>query len=42
MLPVAHVAHWLWILYLPPILIVAGSIVRNTIRERRGNDGEDS
>jgi len=41
MLPVAHVGHWLWVLYLPPILIVAGSILRNAIRERRGDDGED-
>jgi hypothetical protein len=38
MLPVAHVSHYLWVLYVPPILIVAGSIVRNTIRERRGKD----
>jgi hypothetical protein len=38
MFPVAHVGHWLWVLYLPPILIVLGSIVRNTFRERRGED----
>jgi hypothetical protein len=35
LLPVAHVGHWLWALYLPPILIVLGSIVRTTISERR-------
>lgn len=42
MLPLAHVGHWLWALYLPPILIVAGSIVRTKVRERRGDGkGED-
>jgi len=35
LLPVAHVGHWLWALYLPPILIVLGSIVRTTFSERR-------
>jgi hypothetical protein len=34
-LPVAHVGHWLWVLYLPPILIVVGSIVRSKVLERR-------
>ena len=38
MLPVAHVAHWLWVLYLPPILIVIGAIVKNFVSERRGDD----
>jgi len=38
MLPVAHVGHWLWALYLPPILIVVGSIVRAKISERKKND----
>ncbi len=33
--PIAHVGHWLWALYLPPILIVAGSIVRSKLLERR-------
>jgi hypothetical protein len=35
LLPIAHVGHWLWALYLPPILIVLGSIVRTTVSERR-------
>jgi hypothetical protein len=35
LLPVAHVGHWLWVLYLPPVLIVLGSILRTTISERR-------
>ena len=36
--PLAHVGHWLWVLYLPPILIVVGSLVRSTIKERRRRD----
>jgi len=38
MLPLAHVSHWLWVLYLPPVLIVLGSIVRTTLAERRRRD----
>jgi flagellar biosynthesis/type III secretory pathway M-ring protein FliF/YscJ len=34
-LPVAHVAHYLWVLYVIPILIVAGAIVRNMVAQRR-------
>jgi len=34
-LPVAHVGHYLWTLYVIPILIVVGAIVRNTIAQRR-------
>jgi hypothetical protein len=36
--PVAHVSHWLWVLYVPPILIVLGAIIRSTIAERRNRD----
>jgi len=36
LLPVAHATHWLWVLYLPPILIVLASIVRSKLSERRG------
>ena len=25
-IPIAHVSHYLWVLYVPPILIVLGSI----------------
>ena len=41
--PLAHVGHWLWVLYLPPILIVVGSIVRATTYSRtaRREDGEE-
>ncbi|MGN6202301.1 MAG: hypothetical protein ACTHNY_07845 [Solirubrobacterales bacterium] len=35
MLPVAHVGHYLWILYVIPILIVVAAIVRNTVAQRR-------
>jgi hypothetical protein len=34
-IPLAHVGHWLWLLYLPPVAIVIFSIVRSTIIERR-------
>jgi hypothetical protein len=40
LLPVAHVSHWLWVLYLPPILIVAASLLRNTLSERRKKRGD--
>jgi hypothetical protein len=40
LLPLAHVAHYIWVLYLPPILIVIGSIVRNMLRERRDDEGD--
>jgi hypothetical protein len=42
MLPVAHVAHYIWVLYLPPILIVAGSIIRAKILERRQSQSAES
>jgi hypothetical protein len=35
MLSLAHVGHWMWVLYLPPILIVVASVARNTFVERR-------
>ena len=34
-LPVAHLSHYLWVLYLPPILVVLGSVLRATLLERR-------
>jgi hypothetical protein len=38
LLPLAHVSHWLWLLYVPPVLIVLGSIVRTILAERRKRD----
>jgi hypothetical protein len=35
LLPLAHAGHWLWVLYLPPVLIVLLSIARTTLAERR-------
>jgi hypothetical protein len=35
MLPLAHVGHWLWVLYLPPLAIVLFSVVRSKLSERR-------
>jgi hypothetical protein len=35
LVPLAHAGHWLWALYLPPILIVAGSLLRSALSERR-------
>jgi hypothetical protein len=37
-LPLAHVGHYAWALYLPPILIVIGSIARTKWVERRRKD----
>ena len=34
-LPLAHLGHYLWILYLLPILIVVGGILRSILLERR-------
>lgn len=35
MLPLAHVGHYLWTLYVIPILIVVAAIVRNAFAQRR-------
>jgi hypothetical protein len=40
LLPVAHAGHWLWVLYLPPVLIVVGSILRTSLLERRKKDDD--
>ena len=34
-LPLAHVGHYLWVLYLLPVLIVVGGIAKNAIAQRR-------
>jgi hypothetical protein len=35
LVPLAHVGHWLWALYLPPVLIVGGSILGTRFKERK-------
>jgi hypothetical protein len=35
LLSLAHVSHYLWVLYVPPVLVVVGSIVRVKVLERR-------
>jgi cytochrome c-type biogenesis protein CcmH/NrfF len=34
-LPLAHLGHYLWILYLLPVIIVIGGILRVVLVERR-------
>jgi cytochrome c-type biogenesis protein CcmH/NrfF len=34
-LPVAHVGHYLWVLYLLPVAIVVAGIVKSTRAQRR-------
>ena len=42
MLPLAHVGHYLWVLYVIPILIVAVAIVRSMVAQRRAaEDAEE-
>jgi len=41
---IAHVGHYLWTLYIPPVLIVVFSIIRTVIvqrREEREGDGQE-
>lgn len=40
LLPLAHVGHYTWTLYIPPVLIVVYSIVRTTRAERRAKREE--
>jgi hypothetical protein len=35
----AHVGHYIWVLYIPPVLIVLFSIVRTVVLQRRERDG---
>jgi hypothetical protein len=37
-LPVAHVGHFLWVLYLIPVLIVGVSIVRSMLLNKKNRD----
>jgi hypothetical protein len=36
-LPVAHIGHYLWVLYLFPVAVVVAGIVKST-RAQRGDD----
>jgi cytochrome c-type biogenesis protein CcmH/NrfF len=37
-LPLAHVGHYLWILYLLPVAIVLAGIVKSQLIEKRRQD----
>lgn len=39
MFPLAHVGHYLWGLYVLPVVIVVGAIAKTTISERRRDRG---
>jgi hypothetical protein len=39
-LPIAHVGHYLWVLYLVPVAIVVAGIVKST-RAQRGDREDD-
>ena len=34
-IPFAHAGHYIWVLYIPPVLVVLFAIIRTTISERR-------
>jgi hypothetical protein len=40
-LPLAHLGHYLWVLYLIPVLIVVGGIVWSVVSEPRRKKKED-
>jgi hypothetical protein len=40
-LPLAHVGHYLWVLYLLPILFVVIGIVKTTLSDKRRNGSDD-
>jgi uncharacterized membrane protein len=39
-LPVAHIGHYLWVLYLLPVLFVVIGIVKTTISEKRRKEDD--
>ena len=41
-LPLAHLGHYLWVLYLLPVIIIVGGILRSTRLERRRSERDDS
>jgi cytochrome c-type biogenesis protein CcmH/NrfF len=34
-IPSAHLGHWLWVLYVIPLLIVIAGIIRSTLAEKK-------
>ena len=38
----AHAGHYLWVMYIPPVLIVVGSIVKTTLSERKAQREEQA
>ena len=38
MTPLAHIGHYLWVLYLVPVLVVVAGIVYSTLAGRRGRN----
>jgi hypothetical protein len=42
LLPLAHATHWLWVLYLPPLLIVLASLLRSKLLENRAGRDEET
>jgi hypothetical protein len=38
-LPLAHLGHYLWVFYIPPVLIVLASILKTTLSQRRARRG---
>ena len=40
-LPLAHLGHYLWILYLLPVVIVVGGIIYTSYAGRRASDPTD-
>jgi cytochrome c-type biogenesis protein CcmH/NrfF len=39
-LPLAHLGHYLWILYLLPVIFVIAGILKTTLAEKRREDEE--
>jgi cytochrome c-type biogenesis protein CcmH/NrfF len=39
-LPLAHVGHYLWVLYLLPVAIVVAGIVKSTRAQRREREDD--
>lgn len=38
----AHLGHYTWVFFIPPVLIVLGSIVHTTLQQRRRAREEDA